>query len=76
MFLLLVLTESDSLQLLYVDRQLERCSLTLTAPTGQRRGQTGGGGSQEWILQHNMDMSSARIQWEDVEDTISIVCFV
>lgn len=90
MFLLPVLTESDSLQLLYVDRQLQRCSLALTAPAGQRRGQAGGGGSQEWILQHNTDISSAmfstfyrpalkcpaRIQREDVADISSIVCFL
>lgn len=84
MFLLPVLTESDSLQLLYVDRQLQRCSLALTAPAGQRRGQAGGGGAQEWILQHNTDISSAMfstfyrpwIQREDVADISSIVCFL
>lgn len=45
------LTESYGLQLLQVDRQLERGGLALTAPAGQRRGQAGGGRAQEWILQ-------------------------
>lgn len=43
-------TESEGLQLLQVDRQLQRRSLTLTAATGQSRGQAGGRGAQERIL--------------------------
>lgn len=51
------LTEARRLQLLQVHGQLQGRSLTLTAAAGQSRGQPGGGGPQEWILQRHKDYS-------------------
>lgn len=44
------LTESGRFQLLQVDREVQRSSLTVAAADGQRRGQPGGGGAQQGVL--------------------------
>lgn len=46
-----------------MDRQLQGCSLTLAASTGQRWCQTGGGRSQKRVLQRN---SNKKTQWATI----------